>query len=105
MYYDLNKKAIRTVLPKNLVKPDGSLIVNFSTSNENVLADYGYYTIRSDNNVPPTPTSIEIKSAQQVLIDKPYVDIVRKWLEVKTPQSITIEKQKFVEEISDGEDI
>lgn len=103
MYYDLNKKAVRTILPQKLIKSDGSLIANFNTSNEDVLSDYGYYTIRSDNNIPPTPTSIEIESAQKVTLDKPYADIVRVWLETKTAQSITIQKQKIVENILDDD--
>lgn len=103
MYYNLNRKTISLSLPQNILKEDGSLFVDFNLSTDDILSDYGYYVLRSDNNVPPTPTSIEIEASKEIIVDRPYVDIVRKWLEVKTVASITIQQQKIVENIPDDD--
>jgi hypothetical protein len=82
MYYNINEEILLTKIPKNLIKEDGSIFINFYLSDINTLSDYGYYTIRNDNKEPPNNNSIEILSEQQIVLDKPYVDIIRKWLDV-----------------------
>lgn len=84
MYYNNNSKILVRKLPKNLIKPDGSLFIDFHLSDINTLSDYGYYTIRNDNKEPPTPNSIENQSLQQIVLDKPYADIIRTWNDIST---------------------
>lgn len=81
MYYNNNDKILIRKLPKNLLKSDGSLFINFNQENVDILSDYGFYTVRSDNSEPPTNNSIEIQSEKQIILDKPYVDILRKWID------------------------
>lgn len=93
MYYNNNDKILISKLPKNLLKSDGSLLTNFHLSDINTLADYGFYSLRNDNNSPPVPNSIENVNQRQIIIDKPYFDIIRVWISsnphvpiVKPPQ-------------------
>jgi hypothetical protein len=81
MYYNNNDKILIEKLPKNLLKSDGSLLINFNQENVDTLSDYGFYTVRNDNKEPPTNNSIEIQSDKQIILDKPYVDILRKWID------------------------
>lgn len=79
MYYNINEKILLRKLPKNLLKEDGSLFIDFYLSDPTVLSDYGYYAIRNDNKEPPTPNSIENVSLRQIIVEKPYADIIRTW--------------------------
>jgi hypothetical protein len=81
MYYNNNDKILIRKLPKNLLKPDGSLLINFDQENVDILSDYGFYTVRNDNNEPPTINSKEIIKNRIITLDKPYVDIARVWLD------------------------
>jgi hypothetical protein len=80
MYYNANENLLLRRLPKNLIKPDGSLFINFSQSDIVTLSDYGYYTKRNDNSEPPNANSIEDESQRQIVLEKPYFDIVRTWV-------------------------
>jgi hypothetical protein len=84
MYYNINDKILVPRVPKTLLRPDNSIFINFNKSNINTLADYGYYTIRNDNNQPPSTNSIEDVTSRKVILDKPYADVSRKWI---TPNS------------------
>lgn len=88
MYYNINEQLLLRKLPKNLLKSDGSLLINFDQQNIDTLADYGFYTVRGDNSDPPTANSIENKKAQQIILDKPYVDIIREWIDVIVPTNM-----------------
>lgn len=84
MFYYLPDHNLLPRLPKNLIKSDGNLFINFNISDANTLSDYGYYTVRSDNNYPPTPNSVEDTENRVISIAKPYVDITRTWIDNKT---------------------
>ena len=81
MYYNINEQLLLRKLPKNLIKNDGSLFVNFNNSDINTLSDYGFYTLRNDNNIPTTKYSVEDIAQRQIFLDKPYFDIIRVWTE------------------------
>jgi hypothetical protein len=81
MYYNIKNQMIIPQVPKNLIREDGSIWINFNNNDIDTLADNNYYTIRNDNNEPPTNNSIEIQSEQEIILDKPYADIIRKWLD------------------------
>ena len=83
MYYNNNDKILIRKLPKNFIKPDGSLFIDFNLADINTLSDYGFYTVRNDNNQPPTPKSIEKTEEITILLDKPYVDIIRVWFDTE----------------------
>lgn len=93
MYYNNNDKILIRKLPKNLLKSDGSLFINFNQENVDTLSDYGFYTVRNDNSEPPTPNSTENKNKQQIILDKPYVDIIRFWTDNTIPMN-TVEPPK-----------
>jgi PKD repeat protein len=80
MYYNINDQILISRVPKNLIKDDGSVLLNFHTNDIHFLADNGYYTVRNDNSNPPELNSIEIESKKEIVLDKPYVDIVRTWV-------------------------
>lgn len=79
MYYNNNDKMLVRKVPKNLLKPDGTLFIDFHLSDAQTLSDYGFYTVRNDNDQPPTINSIENVSLRQIVLEKPYVDIIRTW--------------------------
>ena len=81
MYYNNNDHILIRKLPKNLLKPDGSLWIRFDQENIDTLSDYGYYTVRNDNAEPLTINSTEIVKNRIINLDKPYVDITRTWLD------------------------
>jgi hypothetical protein len=88
MYYNNNDKILIEKLPKNLLRSDGSLFINFNQEDVDILSDYGFYSVRNDNKEPPTNNSIEIHSKKQIILDKPYVDIVRIWIDTVVPTNI-----------------
>lgn len=89
MYYNVNEEILLRKLPKNLIKPDGSLFINFDQTDVDTLSDYGYYTVRNDNDTPPTSNSIELPDQKSFILEKPYVDIIREWIEPAiTPPTI-----------------
>jgi hypothetical protein len=79
MYYNSNDNITVSRLPKNLIKTDGSIFINFNLADMDTLSDYGYYTIRNDV-AQPKPTSIEDVTQRTVILEKPYADINRVWL-------------------------
>jgi hypothetical protein len=81
MYYNNNDKILIRKLPKNLLKSDGSLLINFDQENVDTLSDYGFYTVRNDNKESPTINSKEIVKNRIITLDKPYADITRTWLD------------------------
>lgn len=82
MYYNTNENLLLRRLPKNLIRPDGILFIDFNLADINTQSDYGFYTLRNDNNVPPSSNSIENISNRQIILDKPYFDIIREWKEM-----------------------
>jgi hypothetical protein len=81
MYYNNNDKILIKKLPKNIIKPDGSIFIDFHLADINIISDYGFYTVRNDNNEPPTPNSTEKTKYRTILLDKPYADITRVWFD------------------------
>ena len=49
MYYNINEEILLRKIPKNIIKSDGSLFINFDQANIDTLSDYGYYIVRNDN--------------------------------------------------------
>lgn len=90
MFYNINEQILVNRLPKNLIKSDGSIFINFYLKDENTLSDYGYYKVRNDNNTPPNLSYTEDVSKRTINIDKPYVDIVRTWINNSIPSHITM---------------
>jgi hypothetical protein len=81
MYYNINENLLLRKLPKNLLRNNGYLFIDFDKSDVNTLADYGFYTLRNDNNIPPTSNNVENETQRNIVLDKPYFDIVRHWSE------------------------
>lgn len=81
MYYNDNDKILISKLPKNLLKPDGSLFIDFNLSDPDILSDYGFYTVRNDNKEPPRPNLIEQVKNRTISLDKPHVDVIRVWID------------------------
>jgi hypothetical protein len=101
MYYNNNDKILIRKIPKNILRDDGSLFINFDHSDVDTLSDYGFYSLRNDNNARPTPDSIEDESKRQILLDKPYFDIIREWIDIPTTNIKPNTKPKITEESDD----
>lgn len=84
MYYYTNDKIFVQRLPKNIIKSDGSLFVDFNKADKETVSDYGYYFVRNDNSIRPTTNSVELYNQRQIVLDKPYVDIIRVWQDLST---------------------
>jgi len=80
MYYNNNDKILVRRLPKNLLKEDGSLLIDFHLSSPEVLSDYGFYIVRNDNSVAPVDCIGEDVDKRVVVIEKPYADVFRTWI-------------------------
>lgn len=87
MYYNNIDKILVPIAPKNWIKPDGTMFINFHQADINTQSDYGYYLVRNDNDVPPSPNAVEDKSKRQVNLDKPYADVIRTWTVLEVPSS------------------
>lgn len=79
MYYNIKNQSISSYLPNNCYNSSGCLVQNLQYADIETKADCGYYTIRSDNPLQPDNTTEDI-NARVVIIDKPYVDIIRTWI-------------------------
>lgn len=93
MFYNINTQNILPRVPKNLIKPDGSIFINFHINGASTLADYGFYTIRYDNSDPPDLNHTEDISQRVITLDKPYADIIRVWTarpEINTNDTIIL---------------
>jgi hypothetical protein len=86
MYYNNNENILVPRVPKNLIKPDGSIFINFNNSDTDILSDYGYYTVRADNNIAPDNNHTEDESKRIIVLDKPYADITRTWTTNNPPE-------------------
>jgi hypothetical protein len=89
MYYNINNQELIYSSPNSVTLDNGTVITGENLDN-NILAEGGYYFIRSDS--PPQPANtIEDVSQRVVNIDKPYVDIVRTWIPitVHVPENIS----------------
>lgn len=89
MYYNINDQSIVNNYPTSLTMSNGAIITgtNFDID---ILADVGYYTIRNDNPTQPE-NSVEDLSARIINLDKPYVDIIRTWIQIppQVPDNIS----------------
>ena len=79
MFYYNPESLIIPRLPRTFMKNDGSLFLNFNLASSSTHVNYGFYIVRSDNNVPPTKQSREIVPLRIVNVDGIYVDIIRYW--------------------------
>jgi hypothetical protein len=86
MYYNNNDKILIRRLPKNIIKPDATLFIDFDQSDIDTLSDYGYFTIRNDSIMPEDCEREDIDK-RSITLDKPYVDIHREW--IKKPKEAT----------------
>lgn len=80
MYYNNNDKILIDSLPKVWIKNDGSLIVDFHLLDINTLADNNFYIVRNDN-IDLFNRGNELEHKRQIIIDSPYVDIIRQYLD------------------------
>jgi len=56
------------------------LMTNFDQNDAETLSDYGFYTVINDNNQMPEDCEREDVESRSIIIEKPYVHIVRKWI-------------------------
>jgi len=89
MIYNINKSLFLNNAPNNIVLNNGVLITG-PISDINVLADAGYYTVRNDEPVQPENTFEDV-SQRNVVLDKPYVDVSRVWVEIEptVPENVS----------------
>jgi len=89
MIYDSKKNILLNNPPNSLVLDNGVLITG-SISDIDLLADAGYYTVRNDEPSQPENT-IEDVSQRSVVLDKPYADVSRVWVEIMpiVPETIS----------------
>jgi|688.fasta_scaffold00642_45 hypothetical protein len=89
MYYNINNQQLVDSLPTSITLDNGTIITGENLDNS-ILAEGGYYFVRSDN--PPQPeNTVEDVSQRVVNINKPYVDITRTWIPIPivVPESIS----------------
>jgi hypothetical protein len=84
MFYYIEENLLIRKLPKSFFKQDGTLMNNFDQNSVDVLSDYGFYTVRNDNNQMPEDCEREDVENRSIILEKPYVDIVRKWIKKPT---------------------
>lgn len=101
MYYNTTENLLLRRLPKNIIKPDGSLFIDFNLADINTQSDYGFYTLRNDNNTPPSSNSIENINNRQIILDKPYFDIVREWKEIPNITNYPTKPKEPPQELED----
>lgn len=87
MYYNNNDKILIDSLPKVWIKEDNSLIVDFHLLDTNALADNNFYTVRNDN-IDLFNKSRELEHKRQIIIDYPYVDIIREYFDSNSTVNI-----------------
>ena len=80
MLYDINKNVFLNAIPDSIILNNGVLIIG-PISDINFLADVGYYTVRNDQPEQPE-NSFEDISQRNIILDKPYVDVVRVWVDM-----------------------
>jgi hypothetical protein len=89
MYYNINNQQLVNNGPTSITLDNGTIITGENLDNS-VLAEGGYYSVRSDSPSQPENT-VENVSQRVVNIDKPYVDITRVWIPIPivVPESIS----------------
>jgi hypothetical protein len=89
MYYNIYNQTIINYAPSSITLDNGTVITG-ENLDLSILAEGGYYTVRSDN--PPQPeNTVESISQRVVNLDKPYVDITRTWIPapIVVPETIS----------------
>jgi hypothetical protein len=89
MIYDTNKNTFLNEPPKSVVLSNG-VLVSGPINDIDLLADAGYYTVRNDEPNQPENTFEDV-SQRNVVLDKPYVDVFRVWVEITpaVPETIS----------------
>ena len=89
MYYNIYNQQLVNNGPTSITLDNGTIITGENLDNS-ILAEGGYYYIRSDSPSQPENT-VEDVSQRVVNIDKPYVDITRIWIPIPivVPESIS----------------
>jgi hypothetical protein len=89
MIYDSKKNILLNNPPNSLVLDNGVLITG-PINDIDLLADAGYYTVRNDEPTQPENTFEDV-SQRNVVLDKPYVDVTRVWVEIDptVPETIS----------------
>jgi hypothetical protein len=78
MYYNIHNQQVINSPPSSITLQNGTVITG-DNLDISILAEGGYYTVRSDS--PPQPdNTVENISQRVVDLDKPYVDIIRTWI-------------------------
>lgn len=81
MFYYTETESLLRRVPKNFFDDAGKLIINFDQQDAETLSNYGFYTVRNDNNEMPENCEKEDTEKRSIVLDKPYVDITRVWIE------------------------
>ena len=81
MYYNIHNQEITNSAPSTLTLSNGTVITGENFDN-NILANAGYYSVRSDTPSQPNNT-VENIAARIVNIDSQYVDIIRTWITIQ----------------------
>jgi hypothetical protein len=89
MYFNIKNQQLLNNYPNSLILDNGTLISG-NNLDANILAEGGYYTVRNDEPTQPENT-IENVSQRSVILDKPYVDITRVWIQVapSVPEAVS----------------
>jgi hypothetical protein len=89
MIYDSKNNVLLNNPPNKLVLDNGTLITG-PINDIDLLADAGYYTVRNDEPIQPENTFEDV-SQRNVVLDKPYVDVFRVWVEITptVPETIS----------------
>jgi hypothetical protein len=89
MYYDSHNNIITSIIPDTITLSNGTIITG-PIADMSILADAGYFTVRSDS--PPQPINTTENITQRAInIDGNYADIIRTWipLPIVVPETIS----------------
>lgn len=89
MYYNINNNELASFAPQSITLDNGTVITGENLDNS-ILAEGGYYVVRSDIPIQPENT-VEDTSQRVVNVDKPHVDIIRTWIPIPVivPENIS----------------
>lgn len=89
MYYNIKSQIFISNIPSPITLNNGTVITGENFDND-ILVNAGYLTIRTDSPAQPDNT-IEDESSRVVIIDSPYVDVIRTWIPIPVfiPQTIS----------------
>jgi hypothetical protein len=89
MYYSIRNQQLINDAPTSIALDNGTIVTGKNLNN-NILAEGGYYSVRTDS--PPQPqNTVESIFERIVNIDGDFVDIVRTWIPIPAivPENIS----------------